>query len=129
MASWMNPMKIPRPTFILWGLISLALASCADLGPLHGPSSADRQAVRQGAHLAASECSACHVIGTGGVNARTGAPAFATIAERYRDTRLDWELEAVSQVGHYRMPRKPLTVEEIAALTAYIRSLDRGASK
>lgn len=122
-------MKIPLSTSVLCVLTSLALVSCADLEPLHGPSSADRQAVRQGAHLAVTECSACHVIGTGGVNAKTDAPAFATIAERYRDTRLDWELEAVSQVGHYRMPRKPLTVEEIAALTTYIRSLDSGASK
>ncbi len=80
--------------------------------------------VARGRTLALTECSQCHAVGSSGGGA-TAAPSFASVAERYRNTRLDWELEAISQVGHYQMPRKQLTSIDIADLTAYIRSLDR----
>ncbi|WP_089929563.1 cytochrome c [Caulobacter sp. UNC279MFTsu5.1] len=114
------------PTRHLWGLAAVlasgVMAACAALEPLHpGPEVA---LVETGHRLAVSECSACHMVGTGGGAPATGAPSFATIAERYRNYRLDWELETISQVGHYRMPPKMLTSPEIDALTAYIRTLD-----
>jgi len=87
------------------------------------PSPADL--VARGRSLALTECSQCHAVASSGGSPNTAAPSFAGVAERYRNTRLDWELEAISQVGHYRMPRKQLTSIDIADLTAYIRSLDR----
>lgn len=105
----------------------LVLAAAASLGACastpNEPSKSD--IVARGRALALSECAQCHAVGASGGRASTGAPNFASVAERYRDTRLDWELEAISQVGHYRMPRKQLTSSEIADITAYIRSLDQ----
>jgi mono/diheme cytochrome c family protein len=80
--------------------------------------------VETGHALAVSECSSCHAVGAGGGSPATGAPSFASVAERYRNYRVDWELETISQVGHYRMPPKMLTSAEISALAAYIRTLD-----
>ena len=106
--------------------LTLALVACVSLAACAStpgePSKADL--VARGRTLAQAECSQCHTVGARGGGA-TAAPSFATVAERYRNTRLDWELEAISQVGHYQMPRKQLTSIDIADLTAYIRSLDR----
>uniref|UniRef100_B0SWG5 Cytochrome c class I n=1 Tax=Caulobacter sp. (strain K31) TaxID=366602 RepID=B0SWG5_CAUSK len=115
------------PRRILWGLVAAAssvLAGCAALAPLHpGP---DLPLVETGRALALSECSSCHAVGAGGGAPATEAPSFSSVAERYRNYRLDWELETISQVGHYRMPAKMLTSAEISALSAYIRTLDSG---
>ncbi|KRA61185.1 cytochrome C [Caulobacter sp. Root656] len=114
-----------RALRIFWSLGVLAcgaLAGCAVLEPLY--PGADLPLVDSGRTLALGECSACHAVGPSGGAPATGAPSFSSIAERYRDYRLDWELETISQVGHYRMPAKMLTSPEIAALTAYIRTLD-----
>lgn len=100
------------------------VAGCAVLEPLHPDP--DLRLVESGRALALGECSACHAVGAGGGAPATGAPSFSSVAERYRNYRLDWELETISQVGHYRMPAKMLTSSEIAALAAYIRTLDSG---
>ncbi len=117
------PSARARRTF--WSLVVLAcsvVAGCAVLEPLYpGP---DLPLVESGRALAFGECSACHAVGPGGGAPATGAPSFSSVAERYRNYRLDWELETISQVGHYRMPAKMLTSPEIAALAAYIRTLD-----
>lgn len=78
----------------------------------------------RGEATARSQCASCHFTGQDGVGARVDAPSFGEIAVRYRDLRIDWELETISQVGHYAMPAKPLSPGQIADLTAYIRSLD-----
>jgi len=109
----------------LWGLGAAAgavLSGCAVLAPLN--SSPGVPLVDAGRALALGECSACHAVGAGGGAPATGAPSFASVAERYRNYRLDWELETISQVGHYRMPAKMLTAAEVSALSAYIRTLD-----
>jgi mono/diheme cytochrome c family protein len=109
----------------LWGLAALtasAMAGCAALEPLNPDTNVSL--VETGRTLAINECSTCHTVGAGGGYPATGAPSFASVAERYRNYRLDWELETISQVGHYRMPAKMLTSPEISALAAYIRTLD-----
>lgn len=123
-ASTVARAQTPRRTRNLRGLavlISGVVVGCAALEPLH--PGREPPLVDTGRALALSECSACHMVGGGGAPA-TGAPSFANIAERYRNYRLDWELETISQVGHYRMPPKMLTSPEISAVAAYIRSLD-----
>lgn len=114
-----SPMIYTR-RLILGLAASAALVACASTPG--EPSHADL--VARGRSLALTECSQCHAVGSSGGSPTTAAPSFANVAERYRNHRLDWELEAISQVGHYRMPRKPLTSIDIADLTAYIRSLD-----
>lgn len=116
-----SPFAITARRFSLVFAACAGLAACASTSG--APSASDL--VARGRSLALSECAQCHAVGPSGGDSRTGAPAFAKVAETYRNTRLDWELEAITQVGHYRMPRKQLTSTEITEVTAYIRSLDR----
>ena len=77
----------------------------------------------QGAVFARRECAGCHTVRGDSVSPKAGAPTFEDIAKRYVDNRLDWELETITQVGHYSMPAKAMSKADIADVTAYIRSL------
>lgn len=88
----------------------------ARLGDHHG-------AVERGEAVAKSQCSGCHAVEARGESPRLDAPPFPEVARRYQALRLDWELETISQVGHYAMPAKPLTKAQIHELDAYVRSL------
>ncbi len=85
----------------------------------------DRAAVGAGRTLAETRCGSCHALQGGQPSPNPTAPPFAVVAKRYSGLRVDWELEAITQVGHYQMPVRVLSAPEIAALSAYIRSLDR----
>lgn len=83
-----------------------------------------------GAAFARQACAECHAVGADGVSPRAGAPTFGEVGRKYRDYRLDWELEAIAKVGHYAMPPKAMTSTQIADVTAYIRTLDdQGAAR
>ena len=110
------------PTFILV-LCAAALTACA-AGPGSPPQAGQSLGARdRGEATARTLCASCHFVGRDGPSRRVDAPAFGEIAGRYADLRLDWELETISQVGHYAMPARPLSAAQIADLTAYIRSL------
>ncbi|ADG10747.1 cytochrome C [Caulobacter segnis] len=79
----------------------------------------------RGGDFARRECAGCHTVRGDSVSPKAGAPTFEEIAGRYVQTRLDWELEAITQVGHYSMPAKAMSKADIADVTAYIRSLKR----
>jgi len=102
-------------------VVALGLSSCA---VLDGFSPGERVRLREvaaGQALARSRCQACHLVD--GPSVDGAAPPLVEIARRYKDKRLDWELETIAEVGHYRMPRTPLSAAEISALNAYLRSL------
>jgi mono/diheme cytochrome c family protein len=105
----------------------LALGACAAEPKIGGQGREVLGARDRGEATAKSQCASCHFAGKDGVGTRVDAPSFGQIAVRYRDLRLDWELETISQVGHYAMPAKPLAPGQVADLTAYIRSLDHQA--
>ncbi len=77
----------------------------------------------RGGDFARRECAGCHTVRGDSVSPKAGAPTFQDIAKRYADNRLDWELETITQVGHYSMPAKAMSKADIADVTAYIRSL------
>jgi mono/diheme cytochrome c family protein len=79
----------------------------------------------RGGDFARRECAGCHTVRGDSVSPKAGAPTFEDIARRYADNRLDWELDAITQVGHYSMPAKAMSKADIADVTAYIRSLKR----
>lgn len=108
-------------TCLALAVAALGLASCAVLDSVSSGEGARLRQVAAGRALARSRCLACHQVQAPLVE---GAPPPLTeVARRYRDARLDWELETIAEVGHYRMPRTPLSATEIAALSAYIKSL------
>jgi mono/diheme cytochrome c family protein len=105
-------------------LCAAALAGCSLLDPAAKVSPLEPLGdAARGRGMAQAQCSACHAISGPGPSPRTQAPPFSQIADRYADLRLDWELEAISQVGHYAMPAKPLAPAQIRDLDAYLRSL------
>ncbi|PLR28622.1 cytochrome C [Caulobacter zeae] len=92
---------------------------------LDAPTAAERQRlgeIEAGRSLAKGRCLSCHQLD--GPFADGAAPPFTLIAKRYRSHRLDWELQAIAEVGHYRMPPTLLSAAETSALAAYIQSLD-----
>lgn len=78
---------------------------------------------RAGEAIAYARCAGCHAVGQSVASPNAGAPAFEEVGRKYRSIRLEWELEAISDVGHYSMPAKPMDAQEIRNLTAYIRSI------
>jgi len=80
----------------------------------------------RGGTFARRECAGCHTVRGDATSPKPGAPTFEDIARRYEDNRLDWELETITQVGHYSMPAKAMSKADIADVTAYVRSLKPG---
>lgn len=118
-----------RSTLIGAGVLLFALSAGA-AGAQSGPSvrhSVEGETLAgspaRGAVFARRECASCHTVQGDAASPRLGAPPFKEIALRYAGYRLDWELEAISQVGHYAMPTKAMSGADIADVTAYIRSL------
>jgi mono/diheme cytochrome c family protein len=114
------------------GLLAFAavLATAGAAGAQSSPSA--RRAVEadtvsgspaRGGDFARRECAGCHTVRGDSVSPKAGAPRFEEIARRYAENRLDWELETITQVGHYSMPAKAMSKADIADVTAYIRSL------
>lgn len=82
-------------------------------------------AADRGYKVAARECSSCHAIGRVGESPRPSAPPFREIRRRYNEISLNREFEAISEVGHYEMPAKPISKSDGEDLIAYIESLGR----
>lgn len=77
----------------------------------------------RGAAFITGNCDACHATGKLDVSPNLDAPPFREVARRYEGQHLDWELEAITQVGHYRMPPRVMTSLQVADVVAYIRGL------
>ena len=111
----------------LMGMLVLAVAALAGgaWAQDHHKVEADTVAGSpgRGGVFARRECAGCHTVRGDSVSPKAGAPTFEDIAKRYADNRLDWELETITQVGHYSMPAKAMTKADISDVTAYIRSL------
>lgn len=115
---------------MLIGTLALAIASVSEAwaqSPDPDRRKVDADALTgspgRGGVFARRECAGCHTVRGDSVSPRPGAPTFEDIAVRYVDARLDWELEAITQVGHYAMPAKAMSKADIADVTAYIRTL------
>lgn len=118
---------------------ALALTACAN-APEAAP--APRAAVSPdlapdlayGQRIAARSCGGCHAVAEG-ASAEGGAPPFRDLYRRYPPGGLaqlleegmlpsDRPPEEGARPMHPRMPTVSLDVDEVAALTAYLRSLD-----
>ncbi|MBR0683691.1 cytochrome c [Roseomonas eburnea] len=94
----------------------LVLAACA-------PGQADEAA--RGQRLAQERCAACHAIGRTGASPRAGAPPFRDLHNRYPVDQLAESLAEGIVTGHPDMPEQAFSPEEVNALIAYLRSLER----
>lgn len=85
----------------------------------------DRTAVAQGHDLAEARCGACHATGRSGASPREGAPAFRDLHNRYPVDNLAESLAEGIVTGHPEMPEQSFSAEEVSALIAYLKSLER----
>lgn len=110
--------------FLLAALAAFALSACA-----HDEVVSDSQAelMNAGAEIARTHCADCHAIGQLGESPLEAAPRFRLLRARYRFEVLEDELRSGVHVGSdSRMPRFQLTVAEVDALSAYLRSIQPG---
>lgn len=105
-----------RGLMALAGLLVLAGCQAAE----------DTAAVRaRGERLAQERCAACHAVGRTGTSPRPNAPAFRDLHNRYPVDQLAELLAEGIVTGHPDMPEVSFDQTEVAALIAYLRSLER----
>jgi len=98
----------------------LLAVACAPTG-----EEAAAQSVAQGERLAQTRCAACHAVGRSGASPRPNAPAFRDLHNRYPVDQLAESLAEGIVTDHPDMPEVSFDQVEVAALIAYLRSLER----
>ena len=83
----------------------------------------DDELVAQGKALAEAKCARCHAIGPEGESQLPIAPAFRTLSERYPVADLEEALGEGIVSGHPEMPEFVFEPDEVAALVAYLQSV------
>jgi mono/diheme cytochrome c family protein len=78
---------------------------------------------KRGQALLAEKCSLCHAIGATGRSLHRQAPPFRTVVRRYNPDALEEALAEGLVTGHPDMPEFVFAPDEIAAITAYLRTL------
>ena len=77
----------------------------------------------RGQQLLTANCSGCHAIGRADKGAHPDAPPFRTLARKYPLEYLEESLAEGLSSGHPDMPEFVFEVEDIAAILAYLRSI------
>jgi mono/diheme cytochrome c family protein len=88
------------------------------------PALADSDVAR-GEALVRTNCSPCHAVGASGTSPHPDAPAFRTLSERYPIEDLAEALAEGISTGHPDMPEFVASPDQIDAIIAYIKSLQR----
>ena len=118
--------------------LGIGLAAAIVVVLTGGARATDRAAsdsVIAGEHVAQRNCAGCHAVGGDGPSPLSDAPPFRDIHTRYRVGGLGRLLqegmlapttppEEGSPTRHPRMPMASLGADEIAELTAYLKSLE-----
>lgn len=126
-----------RPA-VMTGVLAL-LAACASGGaatpaPAPAPTATAAATIAYGQRIAERSCGGCHAVAEG-ASPLGDAPPFHVLHRRYPAGGLSQLLsegmlppdsapEEGSQATHPRMPTAVLDPDEVAALTAYLRSLE-----
>lgn len=86
-------------------------------------ASAEDPEVAAGQAIVDANCAACHAVAATDEGTHPQAPAFRTLSEHYPVTDLAEALAEGIMVGHPDMPQFVATPEEIAAIIAYLESI------
>jgi cytochrome c len=109
MASKLVPPLIAAAWLVMTGCLALAQ---------------DKAAVeRRGENLLASNCSRCHAIGRTGASSKNQAPPFRTLGQAYPIDNLAEALAEGFSTGHPDMPEFVFEVRDVAAILAYLQSI------
>lgn len=106
---------IPRLLFP----VSAAAALACQVAPV----SAEDPAVAAGQAIVEANCATCHAVAATDEGTHPQAPAFRTLSEHYPVADLAEALAEGIMVGHPDMPQFVATPEEIAAIIAYLESI------
>lgn len=88
---------------------------------------AEDKLVERGHAIAKANCSRCHAVETKGASPNPASPPFRTLAKKYPLDNLEEALAEGIVVGHggLDMPRFQFSPRQIAALIAYLASIQR----
>ena len=113
------------PVKLMVAILALATGASGCAAPrlaLDGGGRTSPQAAA-GERFARRACAGCHELGPRGASPNPHAPPFRTLAERLPGEALGARLGDIASNGHREMPPIYMTPEEIAAVAAYIRSV------
>lgn len=79
--------------------------------------------VSSGHRIAEVKCASCHAVGAAGESRNPNAPPFRAVSQSVAIMATEETLAEGVRIGHLDMPAVRLSRSEIAALTAYLRSL------
>jgi mono/diheme cytochrome c family protein len=79
--------------------------------------------LERGRAILDANCSRCHAISAEGESPLPAAPPFRTLGKRYPVGDLEEALAEGIMTGHPEMPQLSFQPEEIAAVIAYMKSL------
>ncbi len=99
--------------------VRLAIAAFA----LATAPAAAEDLIAEGRALAEENCASCHAIGAGDESAHDDAPAFRTLSANYPVANLEEALAEGIVSGHPDMPELAFPPEQVAALIAYLESV------
>ncbi|MBM3551484.1 MAG: cytochrome c [Alphaproteobacteria bacterium] len=106
----------------------LAVASCllfaVDVARAKSP---EASLLNRGRAIAQQNCGRCHAVGAKGDSANPKSPPFRLLARKYPLSNLEEALAEGIVVGHegLEMPQFRLSVAQIEALLAYLKSIQR----
>jgi cytochrome c len=100
-----------------------ALAAMSVAGPLSAFAQEQTSLERRGESLLATRCSRCHATGRTGASVRSDAPPLRTLSSRYPVEELGEALAEGLSVGHPDMPEFVFDPDEVAAILAYLKSI------
>ena len=78
---------------------------------------------KRGESLLATHCSRCHATGRSGASTHPDAPPFRALSSRYPVEQLGEALAEGLSVGHPDMPEFVFDPDEVAAILAYLKSI------
>ena len=81
--------------------------------------------VKHGETLLTRDCAPCHAIGTAGDSPRKDAPTFRTLGKRYPIESLEEALGEGTMTGHPDMPDFKFDADDVGAIIAYLKSIQR----
>lgn len=106
-----------RPAGLLLALTAAALCACAATPDPDGR-------LANGRRIAERDCGGCHATGPRPHRgASPDAPAFARLGSRFDMESVTRALSQGMLTGHPRMPLIKLDADELADLTAYLKSI------
>jgi cytochrome c len=106
-----SKMKLPMIVIALGMMPELAIGQ--DAGSLE----------RRGEELLGDKCARCHAIARTGDSPHSAAPPFRTLSHKYPIEGLAESLAEGLSVGHPDMPEFVFEPDEIAAILAYLKSI------